>query len=377
MRYQLLRKPRVLLSLVVIVMLVAQVSAQSAATPARPDRPVRPERGQARGRGRGSMGINGDWKITMENNNRQTTAILSFSINRETRALAGNWISFRGITELKDVAFEDNKLTFKQTTQFRGQESTSEFAGTLKDGKITGTLKRDRGDSKVVGERVIRLPRCVGSWAMKITAGEREYSGTLTITADKERKLSGKWISRRGESDVRDITYERGRLTFKRVIGTGDNKRESTFEGTLRQGITGVFKSERGEAQATGELIGAAVIGQWNLDIASERGSRKQRLKVNSDLSGMYGSMPIEKINLKENQVSFKIVMKFGEREFEMNFKGEIKEDKLTGEMTTSRGTRKVTGKKIVRISSRTRRTRPTGTRPTGTRPTGTRPADN
>jgi len=331
----------VVLSLVVLVTLVSQVSAQPA--------------GQGQGRRPGSMGIYGDWKITMEYNERSVTSILSISRNRESRAWTGSWISFRGITELQDVAFEDNKLTFKQTMRYRDQETTSEFTGTLEDRKITGTLKSDRGERKVVGERLSRIPRCVGSWAMNIKAGEREFTGTLIITADKEGELSGKWKSSRGESDVQDVKYERGQLTFKRVINAGDNTWESTFEGTVRGTLTGVFKSDRGEAQTTGELIGGALVGRWDLDIASEQGNRKQRLTVNSDLSGMYGSMPIEKVNLEEDQISFKIVMKFGEREFEMNFKGKIEEDKLNGELTTSRGAQKVTGKKIIRTFNRTR----------------------
>ncbi len=346
MKHQLLRKALVLLSLVVIVTLAAQVSAQPA--------------GQRQGQGRRSWsrGIYGDWKIKTKYNEWEMTSILSFSRNRESRAWTGKWISMWGLTELKDVKFEENKLTFKQTVRFGDQEYTSEFSGTVKEGKLTGTLKSDRGEGNVVGERARRAPRAVGSWAMKIKVGEREYTGTLIITADKERKLSGKWKSSRGETEVRDLKYERGRLTFKRTIDTGDNQWESTFEGTIRRNLTGVFKSERGEAETTGELIGSALIGRWDLEIASEQGARKQRLTVNSDMSGMYGSTPVEKITFEGDQVSFKISLKFGEREFEMSFKGKIAEDKLTGELTTSRGTRKVTGKKIIRTFGRTR-TRP------------------
>jgi len=342
MKYQAFRKALVFLSLVVIVTLVAQVSAQPA----------------GQGRRTWSRGIYGDWQVKTQYNEREMTSILSFSRDRESRAWTGNWISFWGLTELKDVKFEENKLTFKQTVRFGDQEYTSEFSGTLEDGKLTGTLKSDRGEGKVTGERARRTPRAVGNWAMKIKAGEREYTGTLIITADKEGKLSGKWKSRRGETALTDLKYERGQLTFKRVINVGDNQWESTFEGTIRRNITGVFKSERGEAETTGELIGGALIGRWDLEIASEQGSRKQRLTVNSDMSGMYGSTPVKKIVLEEDQVSFKIVMKFGEREFEMSFKGKIAEGKLTGELTTSRGARKVTGKKIIRTFTRTR-TRP------------------
>ena len=70
---------------------------------------------------------------------------------------------------------------------------------------------------------------------------------------------------------------------------------------------------------------------------------------VNPDMSGLYGAIPIKKINLKDNQVSFKVVMEFGERKYEMDFAGKMKEQKLTGELTTSRGTSKITGQKVLR----------------------------
>jgi hypothetical protein len=74
-------------------------------------------------------------------------------------------------------------------------------------------------------------------------------------------------------------------------------------------------------------------------------------------MSGMYGAIPIEKVNLEGEKVSFKTVLEFGERKFEMSFEGKLEEAKLTGELTTSRGTREVTGTKIIR-SFRGRRTR-------------------
>ena len=116
-----------------------------------------------------------------------------------------------------------------------------------------------------------------------------------------------------------------------------------------------MFKSERGEITAEGKRIGAAVIGTWNLEVTTERGNRKQRLIVNPDMSGMYGAIPIEKVELADNKVSFKTVLKFGDREFEMSFEGKLEESKLTGELTTSRGTQKVTGVKVVRRSRRGR----------------------
>jgi len=108
--------------------------------------------------------------------------------------------------------------------------------------------------------------------------------------------------------------------------------------------LEGVFKSDRGEAPTEGRRVGTSLIGTWNLDIESERGARKQRLRVNGDMSALYGSTLIKKINLDGDKVSFKYVLQFGDQEYEVSFEGNIAESKLTGEVKTSRGTSKVTG---------------------------------
>ena len=193
---------------------------------------------------------------------------------------------------------------------------------------------------------------------MKLKRGERDFTSTLVVTSDKEGKLTAKWQSQRGEHEITDVKYERRKLFFKRKSKIQDRQWESTFEGTIqRDTLSGIFKSERGEITAEGKRIGASLIGNWNLEVTSERGNRKQRLKVNRDMSGMYGAIPIKKINLEDNKVSFKTVLEFGERKFEMSFEGKLEEPRLAGELTTSRGTRKVTGTKIIR-RYRGRRTR-------------------
>ena len=298
-------------------------------------------------------GLYGDWQIKMKFGEREFESILAFSRNQEGQ-YRGYWISFWGMNELQDVKFEENKLSFTQVMRFGGEERTSKFTGTIEQGELSGLLIGDQGETEVKGKRAPRPPRGVGSWEMKIKAGEREYTGTLTITADKEGNLSGTWKSSRGESKVSDVNYENRKLTFKRVIQRDSGQMEMTFEGTIRNtSLEGVFKSDRGESPAEGTRVGASLIGTWNLDIESEQGTRKQRLRVNPDMSALYGSALIKKINLDGDKVSFKYVMTFGDREFETSFAGKMAESKLTGELTTSRGTRKVTGTKVVRTFRR------------------------
>jgi hypothetical protein len=298
----------------------------------------------------------GDWQVKVDYNGQQYESILSFSRNQEGN-LTGNWIDFRRLSELKDIKYEEGKISFSRERRNRdGETTTSSFKGTIEDGKISGTWSSSRGENKLEGQRTPRMPRAVGSWELKYKFGDREITSTLVVKVDKEGNLTGQWQGRRGESAVTDLRYERGKLTFKRTSTYQDRKREYTFEGTVRgDTLSGMIKSERGEIEVEGKLVGAPIIGTWNLEVVSERGSRKQRLRVNPDMSGLYGAIAVKKVNLEGEKVSFKIVLEFGDQKYEMNFAGKIEDSKLTGEITTSRGSQKITGTKVVRTFRRRR----------------------
>jgi len=295
-------------------------------------------------------GLYGDWLVKLEFNGRTMESILAFSRDAEGNR-TGQWISFWGASDLQDIKFEEGKLSFTRTRRNReGQTMTSTFKGTLADGKLSGTLSSDRGEYTLAGARAPRMSRAIGSWEMKLKREEREFNATLTITANKEGTLKGQWKSERGEPEISNVQYSRGELSFTMKSTNPDRQWETAFEGTVqRDALSGTFKSERGEMAAEGTRAGAALIGTWNLDVTSERGARKQRLRINPDMSALYGAMPIKKIDVEDGQVGFKTTLTFGDRQFEIGFEGKLQDEKMVGELTTSMGTQKVTGTKVVR----------------------------
>ena len=299
--------------------------------------------------GPANQNIIGDWQVKLSFNERQMEAILSFSRDAEGK-LTGKWISGWGISELKDIKYEENKLSFVQINRFRETESTSNFTGTLKDGRLSGTLSSNRGESTVEGVPIKPMPAAVGNWEIKTKRGEREMTAMLTIKADRDGKLTAQWQSERGENEITDPNFKDGKLTFKRKSTYNDRQRESAYELTVKEDtLSGNVKTQRGETPAEGKLLGAALIGKWELTITSDRGERKQILQVNPDLSGMYGPTAIDKVNLEADQVSFNLVMGSGERTSNIEFKGKLADGKLTGELAGFRnGVRKVDGTKLV-----------------------------
>jgi len=118
------------------------------------------------------------------------------------------------------------------------------------------------------------------------------------------------------------------------------------------------MKSEMGDIALEGQREGAVIVGKWDLELTSDRGTRKQILQVNPDLSGLYGSSVIKKIDLEGKQVSFKFVRMFRDQESEITFKGTLSGRKLTGERTTSRGSQTVTGLKRSGMQAKQKTTR-------------------
>ena len=326
----------------VVVLLAAMMigSVYSAERPAAP--------------GMGGMFIFGDWVVKTTFGERQFESILSFTRGAEG-AWIGQWISFWGVNDLKDVRFEDGTLTFTQVMPGPdGQAMTSTFAGKIEEGRLVGVLKNNRGEMPMAGQRRRRASRAVGDWELKYTIADRDVTAGLVIRDNETGELSGQWKSTFGESVISDLKYDRGELTFKRTSKFGDQQMESVFEGRLgRDGLTGTIKSERGEIPVTGALRGGDLVGTWMLDMASEQRNYKQRLVVNPDMTGLYGSMPVKEVTLQEGVAKFMLTMEFGDQKSEMKFDGKIVDGKLVGEMKTSFGATKVVGTKVVRAFTR------------------------
>ena len=301
-------------------------------------------------------GIVGDWEIKMDFNGQEVTSILSFSHDEEGK-LTGKWIAFWGFNELNNLKYEENKLSFMQVSRFGDNEIKSNFSGAIQRGKLSGTLSNDRGKFEVEGKRLRRMPMVMGSWEMKFTVGERDITTMLIVKADENGKPAAEWQSQWGEHQITNVTFKKGKLTFQRKSKFQDQEFDSTFAGTLKaHKLSGVIKSERGDIATEGTRVGATLVGLWGLEISSDSGSRKQLLRVNPDLSAMLGPIAVKKVNHNDNEVTFKTELEFGEQKFDIGFAGKLEARKLTGELTSSRGSQQVTGKKI-RIASAKQRT--------------------
>jgi hypothetical protein len=295
---------------------------------------------------RAAEDLSGEWEIASEFNGQQMLSTLTLAKSADG-TLTGKW----GSTDLSNVKFDGQKLTFVRTMKFGDQEFTMNYTGTLKEGKLAGTVSSDRGEFTNTGTRRKPESPAVGQWDLSYRIQDRDITAKLVVSQKPDGALDAKWTSQMGESTISNVRFQDGKLSFTRKAKFNDNEFEMTFEGIVQgDKLTGVSKNDQFEVPVAGKRFGGALIGKWELTSTSERGTRTNILTVRGDLSGRYetfGEVPIKDLKLEGNQVSFKVTMGFGDQAREAEFKGTLEGKSLKGQISTPNGPRDVTGKKI------------------------------
>jgi hypothetical protein len=311
------------LRLIILLMFLAQVSA-----------------------GQVKRGMTGDWQLQIDVDEQKLPAILS--LFRDTDGvLKGEWLSFWGVTPLREIKYEDRQLSFAMTVRLDEGDTDTTFAGSVKKGELSGTFSNNLGEYPTRGKRIRRIPMAAGTWNTKLTMGDREFTADLIVKADDQGKLSADWKSQYGEHEITNVQFKQGKLSFDRKSRIQDRQWESTFEGTLKgHKLSGTIKSDRGDIALEGTHVGTPVIGQWELDVTSDSRIRKELLRVFPDLSARYGAISIEKVHLNDEGLTFKTTLEIGDQTFDISFTGQIAGRKIAGEITSPMGTAAVIGEK-------------------------------
>jgi hypothetical protein len=226
--------------------------------------------------GSANRAIQGDWRLMIDIDGQQVPSILALSKNIDG-TLKGEWLCFWGITKLRDIKYERRELSFEMTIRLDEGDTDTKFAGSVKQGELSGAFSNNTGIYQAQGKRVKRIPMAAGTWETKLKVGDREFNSDIIIKMDAQGKLSADWKSQYGEHEVSNVQFKTGKLTFDRKSSIQDRKWESQFEGTIKaHTLSGTIKSDRGEITLEGKRAGVAVIGQRELDVKSDSWTRKE-----------------------------------------------------------------------------------------------------
>ena len=229
--------------------------------------------------------IQGDWRLQIDIDGQQIPSILSLS-KQADGTLKGEWLCFWGITPLREIKYESRRLSFAMTIRLDEGDTDTKFVGAVKQGELSGIFSNNTGEYQAKGKRIKRMSMVAGTWETKLKVGEREFTADLVIKADAQGKLSAEWKSQYGEHEVTNVQFKAPKLSFDRKSSVRDRQWESNFEGTVKgHTLSGTIKSDRGEIALEGKRAGALLIGQWELDVKFDGGTRRELLRVFPDLS--------------------------------------------------------------------------------------------
>jgi hypothetical protein len=287
--------------------------------------------------------IIGGWKVTMDFNGMSMLATLTIA-KKADGSLTGKWGS---TGDLQNVKFEGDNLTFSRTMDFGGQAFTQDFKGSLKDGKITGTMGNDQFSSGITAVRKKPLSPAIGQWDLTFKSGNQETTARLIANQKADGSLTGEWTKAPGQNTVSNVKFQDGKLTF-----TLKSEAESTFEGSVKgDELTGNLKTSAGTLPISGKRFGTALIGTWQLTSNAEGPFGTGALVVDPNLGGIYElfitEIPLKSLKLEGDQVTFAAEIQFGDQPMTFEFKGKLDGKTLKGTMTTTQGSNEVTGKKI------------------------------
>lgn len=294
--------------------------------------------------------ILGEWGVKLMFQEREFEAKLSIS-QKPDGTLAGDWISQWGEHVVSDVKFQDGKLTFARKSKFGDRELESTYEGTLKGHMLTGKIKSEMGEMVANGQRAGAA--LVGKWELRTTSDRGTFTNTLTVYGD----MTGRYeffADMESPVKIKDLKLEGSSAAFNMDMGSADQPFQMEFKGTLDGAtLNGQFTSSRGDTTVTGKKMddASALVGTWEFTRETPRGTRTNTLKIKEDMTGTYtvrdNEIDITDLGVEGDRLTFKVTMRFGEREFPMEFKGRLDGTALKGEFITSRGSREATGKKV------------------------------
>lgn len=289
----------------------------------------------------------GQWDIHFKIGEDDIIGRLTVS-EKSDGSLEGTWGLEEGEHVISNVRFKDGKLTFDRKSKVNDLEFETAFEGTIRGDTITGTFKNDMGQWLTKGQRVGTT--LIGEWELTSTSEMGTRRGMMRVESD----LTGRYQFFGGEIPMNELKLDGNQVTFYLEAGFGDRVFRLNFKGELDgETLKGEMSSERGTSQITGKKKASAstIVGTWEFTRKTSRGTRTSTLKINEDMTGTYAfrnsRVTISDLVIEGNQVSFKIDVTVNNRNFRMDFKGNLDGDILQGVFTTARGSREATGKRV------------------------------
>ncbi len=180
----------------------------------------------------------------------------------------------------------------------------------------------------------------LGDWSMVMDFQGQDVPGTLTIMEADGGGLAGKWTADGESTDLRDVKFEGGTLTFVRSVDYQGSEFDINYSGTIDgDSITGAFTTPAGELETNGSRGGGdapGLAGNWKLMVDSQLGNNERGLNVAKDMTAVYVAeeeeFEVEDLEVDGDAVSFSVSLSLQGQDLTLEFDGKLDGDKLNGE---------------------------------------------
>jgi len=214
----------------------------------------------------------------------------------------------------------------------------------------------------VLAPVVIAAEGVVGEWEFKSQIPARTSQATMTITKNAEGKYEGKWLAQWGESELSDIKFEKGKVSFVQTSSFGGPEMKTTYEGTVEGGkMKGSGKGQFGEFTFEGAMQGEpksgadAIVGEWQMTINTAAREMVDKLIISKNADGTLagkwigqrGENTITNLKFEGGKLTFTRTSSFGGREMQSTYEGTVEGDTIKGNFTSERGEREANATRV------------------------------
>jgi hypothetical protein len=176
------------------------------------------------------------WDYTFNDNSAEFKLKLKWD---DEKKLTGKYTAFDRTSDIQEVKFEKDQLSFVAKREFEDREFTVHFDGKVQPDDITGTLSFDfeGNGQREFGwnpKRVVETDDVVGTWELRVETPNGVVEPRLTIIADGE-KLSGKSVSDAfGELEAKNLKLNDNSLTWEISVANNGIEFQVKYNGKPR-----------------------------------------------------------------------------------------------------------------------------------------------
>ncbi len=186
----------------------------------------------------------------------------------------------------------------------------------------------------------------VGDWEFMMKRRDREVASQITISQNTDGSYAGTWKTRRGQQELKNVTFENNTLSFDRIRERNGEEFKTSFTGKFENGqLIGSMTSRRGETKITARRASQKklpILGEWEFKMQRRDREFTTTLTIgqtdSGELTGIWksrrGENEVSNVKFEDGKLSFERVRERDGEEFKMTFNGMLEGDQLKGTLS-------------------------------------------